>query len=80
MSKPVSAGGVGIHVTPHRLRHIWATMALESGLPREVIQYQLGHLASQSTDQYSHVSPEWGGSGRPLRTGTEVEPAVLERL
>lgn len=59
LARSVSDGGSGMHVTPHMLRHTWATMALESGLPREVVQYQLGHQSSQSTDQYSHVSPQW---------------------
>lgn len=59
LSKPAADGGAGIHVTPHMLRHTWATMALEDGLPREVVQYQLGHRSAQSTTIYTHVSPEW---------------------
>jgi integrase len=58
MSKPEDQGGAGIYVTPHMLRHTWATMAEDDGLPTETIQHQLGHAHIATTEIYSHVSPE----------------------
>ena len=58
MSKSVEDGGTGIHITPHMLRHTWAMMALEDGLPKEVIQHQLGHKHIMTTERYSRIAPE----------------------
>lgn len=58
ISKPMNEGGTGIHVTPHMLRHTWAAMAEEDGLPRETIQHQLGHAHLATTEIYSHLSPQ----------------------
>ena len=58
MSKPVNNGGTGIYVTPHMLRHTWAAMAEEDGLPPETIQHHLGHAHLATSEIYSHVSPE----------------------
>lgn len=58
MSKSKDQGGTGIYVTPHMLRHTWATMAEDDGLPTEVIQHQLGHAHISTTEIYSHVAPE----------------------
>lgn len=58
MSKSEDRGGTGIDVTPHMLRHTWATMAEDDGLPTEVIQHQLGHAHISTTEIYSHVAPE----------------------
>jgi integrase/recombinase XerD len=58
MSKPQSLGGTGVYVTPHMLRHTWATMAEDDELPTEVIQQQLGHAHISTTEIYSHVAPE----------------------
>src|SRR6266702_4264578 len=58
MSKPVNEGGTGIYVTPHKLRHTWAAMAEEDGLPPKTIQHHLGHAHLATTEIYSHLSPE----------------------
>jgi len=58
MSKPEDQGGTSLYVTPHMLRHTWATMAEDDGLPTETIQHQLGHAHIATTEIYSHVSPE----------------------
>lgn len=58
MSKSISKGGSGIHITPHMLRHTWAVMAEEDGLATEVIQFQLGHASIVTTQNYMHVAPE----------------------
>lgn len=57
MSRLQEEGGTGIHITPHMLRHTWATMALNDGLPEEVIQHQLGHASIVTTEEYCRVAP-----------------------
>jgi integrase/recombinase XerD len=79
MSKSQEEGGTGIHITPHMLRHTWATMALDDGLPEEVVQQQLGHASITTTGEYGHVAPakvrqvlnEWRES-HPERYGESV--------
>ena len=45
-------------ITLRDLRHVWATLALESGIHPNVVQETLGHSSITMTmimDQYSHV-------------------------
>ena len=43
-------------VTPHQLRHTYATHQLEQGLPLRVLQVVLGHADPRSTVHYLNVS------------------------
>lgn len=46
-------------ITPHTLRHTFATRGLENGIPPKVMQELLGHTSITMTlDIYSHVLPD----------------------
>ena len=55
-----SAAGIGKRVTPHVLRHSYATHLVEAGVATRTVQELLGHADIRTTEVYTHVAQRPG--------------------
>ena len=52
------AAGIEQHITPHMIRHSFATLLLEKGVDIRIIQQLLGHASIVTTQIYTNVASE----------------------
>lgn len=76
--------GIKKKVSPHLLRHSWATHLLERGTDLKTIQVLLGHVDLEATTIYLHLSQRhMQGVNNPIETlpisGLGAEPTLRPR-
>ena len=68
--KVLAETGIKARVTPHTLRHSYATRLLEAGVELRIVQILLGHASIGTTALYTHLT-------EPTRAGLKT---ILDKV